>query len=162
MSKERREKQAKLDKKLAANELMAGPQGKDLKNYRKATMAEELELTKSAGILTVMVEKTGRLKNEIQVHKANTIAAEGEYRNALLEFAQRNQAHKKIMQKLGMDPEDPESVKDHDGVMYLKLGASTEDKKIGSDTPPAPVSLEPGKTKEVAPGIEVTLNDKTQ
>lgn len=158
MSKKRRENQAKQDKKVAANELLAEPKGKDLKGYRKATTEEELKLTKSLANLGILHEKAGRLKNEIQVHKANAQNAETEHRETLVVAVQAQQAHKKIIAELGLDPADAENLKDHDGVMYVRV-AKGPDKKP-KDVPPPPVPLEPGKPVEIAPGIEATLNKK--
>ena len=155
MSKERREKQAAKDKKLAKNEILAEPKG-DLKGYRKATMEEELKLTKSLANLGIMGEKTGRLNNEIQVHKANAQNAEQEYHNALVTQVQAQQAHKKLVTEFGLDPADAENLKDQDGVLYIKVAKVKKE----AGTPPPPVALEPGKPVEIAPGIEATLNKK--
>lgn len=152
MSKQRREKQVEKDKKLAANEILAEPKG-DLKGYRKATVEEELKITKSLANLGILHEKAGRLKNEIQVHRGNMQNTEVEHRETLIVAVQAQQAHKKILAELGLDPTEADNLKDQDGVMYVRAKAKNG-KKENAVVSPSLVSLEPG--------IEATLSQRTK
>ena len=94
----------------------------DLKGYRKATVEEELKLTKSGSAFALAVSNAQRIEQEINTLKANLSMATRALDDARIEIIRFGNARKEALKEIGLDPEDKEAARNQDGVIYVRKG----------------------------------------